>query len=148
MEHWLEMGYACLEISFTKNVDGLETSQLFCIAHHWTGFCLEFLLKGVFEQSKVSSLMFQKVFQALISSDMNVNLWFLFSFEVAHPECHVQNTPFAFTIAQKFILNDCLVFKLFVFFLDILKKIITATHRLVFFQRVNNVCYLKFNFLL
>ena len=25
---------------FTKNVNGLETSQLFCIANHLTGFCI------------------------------------------------------------------------------------------------------------
>ena len=40
---------------------------------------------------------------------------FLFSFEVSRPEPHVRNTPFSFTVAQKFILNDSLVLKFCVF---------------------------------
>ena len=40
---------------------------------------------------------------------------------MSRPERHVRNTPFSFTVAQKFILNDSLVLKLFVFFLDTLK---------------------------
>ena len=40
---------------------------------------------------------------------------------MSRPERHVRNTPFSFTVAQKIILNDSLVFKLFVFFLVTLK---------------------------
>ena len=35
---------ACLKIPFTKNMVSLETSQLFCIANHLTGFCIKRVL--------------------------------------------------------------------------------------------------------
>ena len=39
---------ARLEIPFTKNVDGLETSQLFCITNHLTSFCIIRVLTEMF----------------------------------------------------------------------------------------------------
>ena len=73
--------YVCLEIHFTKNVDGLKTSQLFCIANYLTGFWLITVLTERYFWTEYSKFaMFQKVIQALISSDMNVILWFSFFF--------------------------------------------------------------------
>ena len=113
---------ACLEMPFTKNVDHLETSQLFCITNHLTGFCIIRVLTERFFWTEYSK--FANVPKSVSGIDLlryECKLAILFSFEVSCLERHVRNTPFSFTVAQKFILNDSLVFKLFVFFLDILK---------------------------
>ena len=65
--------------------------------------------------------MFQKVFQALISSDMNVNLWFSFPlwivmFRTSRPE----HSLFIYC-SPKIYCEWWWVFKLFVFFLDLLQ---------------------------
>ena len=50
---------------------------------------------------------------------------FLFPFEALRLERHIQNTPFSFTVVQKFILNDSLDFKLFVFFSGYIEDLFT-----------------------
>ena len=83
---------SCFEIPFTKNVVSLETSQLFCITNHLTSFCLIIVLT---KKYPVSLLMFQKVFQVLISSDINVNLWFSFLlWSVTSGTSHLEFTLF------------------------------------------------------
>ena len=59
--------------------------------------------------------------QALISSDMNVNLWFSFpSWNVTPRTSRPEHSLFIYC-SPKNILNDSWVFKRIVFFLDILK---------------------------
>ena len=53
---WVNASY---EIPLTKNVDGLETSQLFCIRNHLTGFCITRILSEKFfwtEYSKFANV--------------------------------------------------------------------------------------------
>ena len=104
----------CLEIPFTKNGVGLETSQLFCIANHLSSFCLiRSLTKKCFWIESGKFVNVPKSFQAL-NFRFSFPLWSVTS---------VSSSPehsFSFTVAQNFILNRSLVLKLFVFFLDIL----------------------------
>ena len=73
---WVDI---CFQIPFTKNVVSLETSQMFCIANHLTSFCLiRVLTKSCFWTESSKCVNIPKVFQALVSSDMNVNFWFCF----------------------------------------------------------------------
>ena len=68
--HWL--------MPFSKYLEKMWTVWKPAILH-WKSF--DWFLhnkRGVSEQTIVSLLMSQKVFQALISSDVNVNLWFSF----------------------------------------------------------------------
>ena len=61
------------------------------------------------------------MFQALISSDMNVNLWFSFLSWIAMSRIsHPKHSVFIYC-SQINYLNDSWVFKLFALFLDILK---------------------------
>ena len=69
--------------------------------------------------------MLQKVFRALISSDMNVNLRSFFPFEVSCTERHARNTSFSFTGVQKISLNDSLGLELFVFFSSHIEDLFT-----------------------
>ena len=62
-----------LETPFTKNMDSLETSQLFCIAVDLTGFWIISVLSERCFWTDLKLLMFEKVFQTV-----NVNLWFSF----------------------------------------------------------------------
>ena len=108
----------CLKIPFTKNVVSLETSQLFCIANHLTGFCIVRVLTERFFWADYSK--FGNVPKSVSGIDhFRYECKLMIFFFIL--KCHIQNTPFSFTVAQKFILNDSLVFKLFIFFLDILK---------------------------
>ena len=61
-------------------------------------------------------LMFQKVFQALISSDMNVNLRFSFTLWIVTSGTSCPEHSLFIYCSPKIYLNDSLVFKLFVFF--------------------------------
>ena len=109
-------------------MDSLETSQVFYIENDSTGFLHNnsSYWKGVSEQTIVSLLMFQKVFQAFISSYRNINLWFSFPlWSVTSRTSHPEHFFFLLTVAQKFILNNSLVFKLFVFFSGYIEDLFT-----------------------
>ena len=62
---------------------------------------------------------------------------FLFPFEVSRPEYHVRNALFSFTVAQKFILNDSLDFKLLVFsgYIEDLFTVMKIMFNTTFFHR-------------
>ena len=108
----------CLEMPFTKNVDCLETSQLFCIANHLIGFCTILVLaKSCFLTKYCNFVNVPKSVSGidLFRCECKFKIFFFLL------KCHVWNTPFSFTVVQKVSLNDSLGLKLFMFFLGILK---------------------------
>ena len=108
----------CLEMPFTKNVDGLETSQLFCIANHLTGFCTILVLdKRCFWTEYGNFVTVPKSVSGidLFRYECKLKIFFFLL------KCHVRNTAFSFTVVENVSLNDSLGLKLFVFFLGILK---------------------------
>ena len=90
----------CLKIPFTKNVDSLETSQLFCIVDHLTGFCIIRVLTERFFLTKYSK--FFNIPKSVSGIDLfryEFKLVIFFPFEVLCPVRHVRNTPFSFPAA-------------------------------------------------
>ena len=98
-------------------MDGLETSQLLCIANHLTSFWLiTALTERCFWTEYSKFVMFQKSVLGIHLFRGNCNFLFFFPFQVSCPKRHVRDTSFSFTGAQSFILNDNLVFKDFLCF--------------------------------
>ena len=134
--------FACLEIPFNKNEDSLETSQLSCIANHLTGFCIIRVLTQRFFWTEYSKFVNVPksvlcMFQALISSDMNVNLWFSFSFwSVTSGTSRPEHSLFIYCNPKTYF-EWCLVFKRFCFFWTYWRNLFTKKLclRLPFLQR-------------
>ena len=120
----------CFETPFTKNVVGLETSQLICIANHLSSFCLiRVLTKNCFW---TKSSKFVNVLKSVSGIDLfryECKLVILFSpFEVSRLEQHIRNTPFSFAVVQKFILNDSSVLNVFVLFSGYIEDLSTKKY--------------------
>ena len=110
----------CLECLSLKTWTVWKPAKCFALQIIWLiSVQYEFLLKGVSEQSIVILLMFQKVFHALISSDMNVNLRFFFLLK-----SHVPNVTSG-TLRKKVSLNNSWGLKLFAFFSEYIEDLFT-----------------------